>query len=203
MNLYATSNGVFQATQDKVGATIWYSHTLEENDVISSLDNWVNQHVLQSKPKSEDHEEDSNSDYFSDIDVQLIIVDSFATGEAKTLATQWGIEHGAEIIDFSEDDSDSDENTEDVHIFAANGQKRVVEALQTVMWPELCEAKSSTTDDVDSAAGESDDFETLFANMVAFKETAAGLPDEERRKFAEKVALSFYSALGGSSDEEA
>ena len=45
-------------------------------------------------------------------------------------------------------------------------------------------------------------FENLFAKLVNFKETAAGLPDEERKKFAEQVALSFYSALGEESDED-
>ena len=45
-------------------------------------------------------------------------------------------------------------------------------------------------------------FENLFAKLVNFKETAAGLPDEERKKFAEQVALSFYSALGEESEED-
>lgn len=69
------------------------------------------------------------------------------------------------------------------------------------MWTELIEnigeADSGATTEKDV-----EDFEKLFANLVKFKETATGLPDDERRKFAEKVALSFYSALGDEEDSD-
>ena len=69
------------------------------------------------------------------------------------------------------------------------------------MWTELIEnigeADSGATTEKDV-----EDFEKLFANLVNFKDTASGLPDEERRKFAEKVALSFYSALGDDDDSD-
>ena len=77
----------------------------------------------------------------------------------------------------------------------------VVEALQTVMWPQLCHS-SSSNNELSEEKGQNpnekdvEDFENLFANLVHFKETATGLPDEERRKFAEKVAMSFFNALG-------
>ena len=64
--------------------------------------------------------------------------------------------------------------------------------MQTVLWTRWC-----TVQDPEAASEKDVEyFETLFANLVHFKETAAGLPDEERRKIAEKVAKSFYSALG-------
>ncbi|XP_022104699.1 alpha- and gamma-adaptin-binding protein p34-like [Acanthaster planci] len=44
-------------------------------------------------------------------------------------------------------------------------------------------------------------FEELFARMAAMKERAAGLSGEERKKYAEKVAISFWKALGGDDDE--
>ena len=125
----------------------------------------------------------------SDIEVQLIIVDQFDTEDTKTKVNQWSIENGIEIIDFSEDDIE--ENT--VEIFASSAQKRVIEALQTVMWPQLCD---SNEDKDNPTEKDVEDFETLFANLVHFKETATGLPDEERRKFAEKVAMSFFKSLG-------
>ena len=60
------------------------------------------------------------------------------------------------------------------------------------MWTELIEnigeADSGATTEKDM-----EDFENLFANLVHFKETASGLPDEERRKFAEKVALHYVA----------
>ena len=79
----------------------------------------------------------------------------------------------------------------------ANGQKHVIEALQTVLWTQWC-----TDQDPEASEKDVEDFETLFANLVHFKETAAGLPDEERRKFAEKVAKSFYSALGDDDESD-
>ena len=50
--------------------------------------------------------------------------------------TEWSIEHGVEIIDLSED---SEEGNDQVTVFAENGKKRIIEALQTVMWTELCD----------------------------------------------------------------
>ena len=64
--------------------------------------------------------------------------------------------------------------------------------------------KFSDTENATTKVTEKDveSFENLFAKLVNFKETAAGLPDEERKKFAEQVALSFYSALGEESEED-
>ena len=39
-------------------------------------------------------------------------------------------------ITFSED---SEEGNDQVTVFAENGKKRIIEALQTVMWTELCD----------------------------------------------------------------
>ena len=47
-----------------------------------------------------------------------------------------------------------------------------------------------------------DTFESLFSELASMKETAANLPPDERKVYAEKVAQSFYAALGGSSDED-
>ena len=34
-----------------------------------------------------------------------------------------------------------------------------------------------------------------------YSDKAAVLPEEERKSYAEKIALSFYAAIGGSDDE--
>ncbi|XP_013393387.1 alpha- and gamma-adaptin-binding protein p34 [Lingula anatina] len=44
-------------------------------------------------------------------------------------------------------------------------------------------------------------FEELFAKMRIMKETAESLPAEERKLYAEKVAISFWKAIGGDEDE--
>jgi len=162
-----------------IGALIWCTTEAKKDDV-ELLKKWKKDFDL-------DH-----------VDVQLIIVDNFDSEESKSAMNQWAIKEGVEIIDFSEDEEDSTDS-ENIQIFASNSQKRIVEALQTVMWTELIEnigeADSGATTEKDM-----EDFESLFANLVHFKETASGLPDDERRKFAEKVSLSFLSALGDDSD---
>ncbi|XP_067936256.1 alpha- and gamma-adaptin-binding protein p34-like isoform X2 [Watersipora subatra] len=44
-------------------------------------------------------------------------------------------------------------------------------------------------------------FEKLFSSLHLMKEKAESLAPEERKSYAEKVALSFWSAIGGSDDE--
>lgn len=46
-----------------------------------------------------------------------------------------------------------------------------------------------------------DDFENLFSNFEHLKRTAASLPPEQRRDYAEKVAVAFWRAMGGDEDE--
>ena len=44
-------------------------------------------------------------------------------------------------------------------------------------------------------------FEALFSRMRDMKEKAESLPEEERKAYAEKVAISFWKAIGGDEDE--
>lgn len=47
-----------------------------------------------------------------------------------------------------------------------------------------------------------DSFEALFSELASMKDVASSLPPDQRRAYAEKVALSFYAALGGSDTED-
>lgn len=47
---------------------------------------------------------------------------------------------------------------------------------------------------------EEDDFSQLFSSLGEMKERAKALPAEERRRYAEKIALAFLKSFG---DEEA
>nr|XP_053630678.1 alpha- and gamma-adaptin-binding protein p34-like isoform X4 [Cherax quadricarinatus] len=49
--------------------------------------------------------------------------------------------------------------------------------------------------------GEDGDFESLFSNFEHLKRTAATLPPDQRRDYAEKVAVAFWRAIGGDDDE--
>ena len=96
-----------------IGAAIWCTTQAKKEDV-ELLTKWKKEFNL-------DH-----------VDVQLIVVDNFESDETRSLINQWAIKEGVEIIDFSEDEEEnSSENREEqVHIFASDSQKRIVEALQ-------------------------------------------------------------------------
>lgn len=49
--------------------------------------------------------------------------------------------------------------------------------------------------------GEDGDFENLFSSFEHLKRTAANLPPNQRRDYAEKVAVAFWRAMGGDEDE--
>ena len=85
------------------------------------------------------------------VDVQLVVVDNFESDETRSLINQWAIKEGVEIIDFSEDEEDenSSENREDqVHIFASDSQKRIVEALQVWVLFAQFAAKDSKNESI-------------------------------------------------------
>lgn len=45
------------------------------------------------------------------------------------------------------------------------------------------------------------DFCSLFSQFASMKDKAANMPSEERKKFAEKLVLSYWNAIGGDEDE--
>ncbi len=198
--------------ESNVGACIWFCESPgEADDTIKSLDSLqddlrkrlgIEVTSKEEKYSGEGSDEDSEEDISCPVEVQLIVVESFQLEDTKTKVLQWTLKRGIEIIDLSEDEELQDE--QNVNVFASSGQKRVLEALQTVMWPQLCPPEEPGQDE-NEMNQEMEDFEALFANLASFKEAAASLPDAERKKFAEKVAMSFYSALGegeDSSEEE-
>ena len=119
------------------------------------------------------------------------------------------------MIDLSEDNDEEDiiaseeyEENIDQKESKDSVNKRVIEALQTVPWNafETSVLKNSEQDvktedkkdhNVDLIDGE---FENLMSKLSTFKQKSDDLPREERYAYAEKVALSFFSAMGG--DEE-
>lgn len=185
----------------KIGASLWYSDQLNSDKVIERLDQWQKdlKTYLKVKDLSEEHSSKEVEEDGINVEVQLLVVEKFDSDETKTAVTEWSINRGIELIDFSEDDEEQ-EDAENVTVFASNGRKRIIEALQTVMWPEICDTKTDENNDMPSEK-DVENFESLFAKLVNFKETAAGLPDEQRKKFAEQVAMSFYNALGENSDD--
>jgi len=148
--------------------------------------------------------------------IKLLVAQSFKEDSTRLEAQEWAVEEGVEIIDFSEDE-DEDENDDciDEKFFASSPQKRVIEALQTCPWPNISMKKdtegarasmdpSSVVGGGGGGIGDGDNFEALFAQLSTFRNRSTNMPDGERRAFAERVAMQFYNAIGGenSSDEE-
>ena len=119
-----------------------------------------------------------------------------------------------EVIDLSERDEDeNDENnlTECTErrkeILTGIGNKRVLEALQTYPWHELetdvqaDEEKGQTQKEDTDSQQVGGDFEDLMSKLSTFKQASDNLPRNERYAFAEQIALSFYSAMGGEEEE--
>ena len=206
IQVHQQSNNASSQENLKIGASLWYSNNLKSDKVIERLDQWQKElkAYLKVKESSEEHSssKEVEEEGIINVEVQLLVVEKFDSDETKSAVTEWSIDRGIELIDFSEDDDDEQIDAENVTVFASNGRKRIIEALQTVMWPEICDTKTDGNND-DSMPTEKDveSFESLFAKLVNFKETAAGLPDEERKMFAEQVAMSFYNALGENSDD--
>ncbi|CAH3175053.1 unnamed protein product [Porites evermanni] len=69
------------------------------------------------------------------------------------------------------------------------------------------QAFAQPTDDLEllsnlaSDGAENESFEELFQKLAAMKERASSLPAEERKDYAERVAIAFWRAMGGSEDE--
>ena len=122
---------------------------------------------------------------------------------------------GVEIIDLNDQEEDdeictslnsneSSEPNENKPLMNA----RVIEALQTVPWTaferiveETSEQDEKVEAQVDNSLAEGD-FEDLMSKLSTFKQKSDELPREERYAFAEKIALSFFSAMGGEDESD-
>jgi len=175
-------------------------------EILDNLSNWV--------PLLEKHE----------IEIQLLLNTSTQPCENEPLHDQiweWVLNHNVELINsYKDDDEEEDEG------FAEKvGMERVKEALNSHMWPHHVMKETQPTNGHVTQNGVNSDngdvwdgvhdaefaerdmnggasFEQLFANFQLMKDKAQSLPDEQRKDYAEKVALAFWSAMGGSDDED-
>ncbi|RUS81543.1 hypothetical protein EGW08_010713 [Elysia chlorotica] len=77
--------------------------------------------------------------------------------------------------------------------------------LDDIDWGALMGAVAADGNNEDAPLGEKDkgvdEFEQLFMKLKVMKDRAENLTPDERKKYAEKVALSFWNAIGGDEDE--
>jgi len=206
-----------------IGAIIFYidviaapnCHAEITEHFIEKLNKWIGSDKQQIKSSSSIIENKGSSvlDEEPDSDeVRLVIAESFPSDEIKSAALNWAVNKGVEVIDFNEDENEcvTNNSVEDTEqkIIKCTSNKRVIEALQTIPWSELEKTIKNDSEQDNNAESEKDkdvdlvgrDFEDLMSKLSNFKEKSDELPREDRYAFAEKVALSFFSAMGG--DEE-
>lgn len=140
-------------------------------------------------------------------------------GLSRQHVLEWCIERSCELIETRPGQEDDEED--------ATGIKRIIEALHAHPWPQLemkaeAPGPSRTTNqgprlsagnsgeadrdlklftEAMATDGEDVSFEELFAKFKDMKVEADKLSGEERKKFAEKVAIQFWRAFGGEEDE--
>ena len=124
---------------------------------------------------------------------------------------------GVEVIDLNDEDEEENEicgshviepDVSERRITRA-GSQRVLEALQTFPWNSLRSSGKENEDSKDTLNEESGknldsvggEFEDLMSKLSTFKQASDALPQNERYAFAEQIALSFYSAMGGDEEE--
>ncbi|KAH9508923.1 hypothetical protein Btru_048310 [Bulinus truncatus] len=69
------------------------------------------------------------------------------------------------------------------------------EKQEEIDWKNLLLSEES------SLLGEVEEFEQLFTKLKVMKDKADTMSEEEKKKYAEKVAVSFWRAIGGDEDE--
>lgn len=211
-----------------VGAIVYYTDKVllpsdpntENNakEFIAKMETWLNSHSLklhvndlsdnQKTMKVLLDREEPDSE-----DVRLIVVESFASEDLKSATLSWALDKGIEVIDSDEEDENDAISTlkapeikkEDI---SGLRNKRLLEALQTFPWNSVKKDVQSNekSQDADEGSGKNPDsvegdFEELLSKLSTFKQASDELPQNERYAFAEQIALSFYSAMGGEEEE--
>jgi len=122
---------------------------------------------------------------------------------SRTEIVSWCLQHNFELIE-----SDEVDESEAGEIGDIVGKSRILEALKSHTWSTM-QIIQSPTDQQKQEKKQSqnleesiDSFEVLFAELATIKAKADNLPPDERKAYAEKIALSFYAAMGGSDDED-
>jgi len=136
----------------------------------------------------------------------------------RTEILDWCLTHQFELVEFE----DGEEGDSEDEFDEREGRERIVSALKAHTWSnlELVEGSSGPhmppgqeslnqdtrsnldLNDSDDDGGEDMNFEDIFSQLSKMKEISKNLPEDERKVYAEKMALAFYKSIGGGSDED-
>ena len=163
-------------------AVIYYTDVSDPEDktVMKRLDDW-NRAVCHDVDEQDDER------------IKLVVFKSLDhfTDSIRTELQLWAVSKGAEIVDLSEDQDDPDSPFQ-------TGNGRVVDALMAYAgWP----TPKSPAEEEGVEGQEDPSFEDLFSKLSEFRESAQTMPSDQRKAFAEEIAMAFYSAMGESDSE--
>jgi len=160
--------------------------------------------------------------------VCLMVVDE-AKEERRTRLLDWCLTNQFELVECDEDVEE--EEDEEEAIKECTGKERVGEALEAHTWSNLTlveegeagsEGEEEKKDSPEKAGGlepnldveidallegkngeigEDANFEDLFAQFASIRDRSANLNPDERKAYAERVAIAFWKSMGGSDDE--
>jgi len=161
--------------------------------------------------------------------VCLLVVESasdqnLGPGEAsRTEVMAWCLDHHFELVECDEGEEEEEvEEGEDEGIDEKLGRARVVEALKAHTWSNLqllesggggtlqedsSDEEGEVSDQVRSLmtavdTGEEEDFGALFSQLASMREQSSNLQQQDRKAYAEQVAMAFYKAIGEASDDD-
>ncbi|KRT80733.1 hypothetical protein AMK59_6354 [Oryctes borbonicus] len=155
-----------------------------------------------------------------DLEIKLLVAD-YCDDESKISlkeATEWSRKRGFEFIVLNST-IENDENEEIIK--EKVGVDRIIEALQTCIWPNLQMKEACTPgynnleklslhqneEDFDKLIDEvlldegMDEFTELFGQLHTMKESIQSLSGSERKQCAEQMVTAFWKAIGGDDDE--
>ncbi|CAG0924643.1 unnamed protein product [Notodromas monacha] len=141
--------------------------------------------------------------------------ENVVSGITRLRAQEWCIEHGFELVELEPNAGSDDDDDENVPFGNARGPGRILAALNAHTWSNLVlkeepdartsasnrlkESVSSPPKEDEEEGGES--FEDLFQNFAAMKAKCDSLSSDERKKYAEEIAVAFWRAMSGDEEE--
>ncbi|GJQ77268.1 hypothetical protein Trydic_g20693 [Trypoxylus dichotomus] len=155
-----------------------------------------------------------------DLEIKLLVSD-YCNGETMVSikqATEWSRKHGFEFVVLHP----TIEKDDDEIIKEKVGVERIIEILQTCIWPNLQMKEASTVgysnieklnlhqteaENLDKFLDKMlleegvDEFTELFGQLHMMKQSIQSLSGPERKQCAEQMVTAFWKAIGGDDDE--
>ncbi|XP_019869079.2 alpha- and gamma-adaptin-binding protein p34-like [Aethina tumida] len=200
----------YKATVNIIGIDEMYKRTPEFNENVDAV-------IIHMDSNKESGLVDLNlwDDLIKECEPEIkLLISNYCTNDTKitkTNALRWCLKHEFELIELypTVDNTHTDEEI----IKEKFGVDRIIEALQTHMWPNL-EMKQNdkipsskkipkeVQENVEGTDQDgTDDFTELFSQFHMMKDSFQSMPANQRKKYAEDMVTAFWKAIGGEEEE--